>query len=148
MVDSRAKGARAESAAKELLKRYTKLNWQRVPASGALGPEHGMKGDLYLAKSNNRFCVEVKHYKEDQFNTKILTSAKPMLYEWWEQAHRQGKQVDAEPLLIFKHDRSKFFVATIREPAALEYEYVYLSEHAIFIAKLEDWLKYEDIVWA
>lgn len=147
MVDSRQKGARAEAAAKEILKRHTGLNWQRVPASGALGPEHGMKGDLYVAKSNNRFAVEVKHYKDDQVSTKLLTSAKPMIYEWWTQAERQGKQVGAEPLLIFKHDRSKFFVATTTEPASIDYEYMYFSEFSLYIAKLEDWLKYEDITW-
>lgn len=147
MVDSRQKGARAEAAAKKILIDYTGLNWQRVPASGALGAEHGLKGDLYIAKSNNNYCVEVKHYKDDQVSTKLLTSAKPTIYEWWEQTVRQGKQIDAKPLLIFKHDRSKFFVSTFKEPASIDYEYMYFSEHSIYVAKLEDWLKYEDIVW-
>lgn len=147
MVDSRQKGARAESGAKDILRRYTGLNWQRVPASGALGPEHGMKGDLYIAKSNNIFCVEVKHYKDDQLSTKVLTSVKPTIYDWWEQALRQGEQVEAEPLLIFKHDRSKYFVCFQSEPESIDYEYIYLSEYAIFIAKLEDWLKWEEILW-
>jgi len=106
-----------------------------------------MKGDLYIAKSNNKFCVEVKHYKDDQLTSKILTSAKPTMYDWWSQTVRQGEQVDAEPLLIFKYDRSKFFVATWREPESIDYGYIFLSEYSIYVAKLEDWLKFEDIEW-
>ena len=147
MVDSRQKGARAELAAKKILKDYTGLNWQRVPSSGALGAEHGLKGDLYIAKSSNKYCVEVKHYKDDQLTSKVLTSAKPILFDWWAQTLRQAKQTGYKPLLIFKFDRSKFFVATLDEPQNIEYEYIFLSEHAIYVAKLEDWLKYEDIEW-
>lgn len=147
MVDSRQKGARAESQAKEKLIEYTGLNWQRVPASGALGAEHGLKGDLYIAKSPNNYCVEVKHYKDDQVSTKLLTSVKPIIYEWWSQTLRQAEQVDGEPLLIFKHDRSKFFVCTNEEPVSIDYEYIFLSEYGIYIALLEDWLKHEDPIW-
>lgn len=51
MVDSRQKGARAETDAKNILKMYTKLNWQRVPGSGALGAQHKLKGDLYIPEA-------------------------------------------------------------------------------------------------
>jgi hypothetical protein len=42
----------------------------------------------------------------------VLTSKNPQLIEWWKQAVRQGIQVDMEPILFFKFDRSKWFVAT------------------------------------
>ena len=89
MVDSRQKGARAESAVKAVLKSATGLNWQRVPGSGALGVEHKLKGDLYIPDANNKYCVEVKHYKDDHLTSAILSGKNPLLFEWWEQAIRQ-----------------------------------------------------------
>ena len=111
MVDSRQKGGRAEAAAKKLLIDKTGLDWQRTPGSGALNEAHKLKGDLYIPDEKNKFCVEVKHYKDDHLTSKILTSKDPQLLQWWEQAVRQGLQVGREPLLLFKFDRSKWFVA-------------------------------------
>lgn len=112
MIDSRDKGMRAELALRDILRKDTKLKWERVPASGALSASHKLKGDLYIPEVKNRFCVEVKHYADDQVSTKILTDKNPTLYEWWEQTLRESKEVDKEPLLLFKHDRSKWFVVT------------------------------------
>lgn len=142
MVDSRQKGARAESNAKDILIKYTGHNWKRTPGSGALSADHKLKGDLYIPEVNNKYCVEVKHYKEDQFSTKILTDKDPQLNKWWSQTLRQGKQVDKEPLLIFKHDRSKFFVAT-ESYIDSDIKYIYTMPLDICICILEDWLLYE-----
>ena len=62
MVDPRAKGATAETKARDELRKLTKLKWERVPGSGALDEKHGLKGDLYVPNEKNLFCVEVKHY--------------------------------------------------------------------------------------
>jgi Holliday junction resolvase len=111
MVDSRRKGATAERKARDELRKYTGLKWERTPGSGALGPQHKLKGDLYVPDAPNFWCVEVKHYKDDQLTSKILTSKSPIFLDWWRQAVRQADQVDKEPLLIFKFDRSKWFIA-------------------------------------
>jgi len=148
MVDSRQKGARAEAAVKKVLIDKTGLNWQRTPGSGALAPTHGLKGDLYIPNEKNFYCVEVKHYKDDHFTSKILTSKDPQLTEWWKQAVRQGIQTDKDPLLIFKFDRSKLFVAFEEEPCKMykyRYSYYVHADMRFYIAKLEDWLKYEDV---
>jgi len=71
-----------------------------------------LKGDIYIPNAANRFCIEVKHYKDDHLTSKILTSKNPQLMEWWLQAVRQGEQVDMSPMLFFKFDRSKWFMAT------------------------------------
>jgi Holliday junction resolvase len=110
MVDSRAKGARAETAMVTLLKKDTGLNWKRVPGSGALHADHGLKGDVYVPNEHNFWCCEVKHYKDSQLTSKVLTDKDPMLLQWWEQAIRQGEQTKKDPILFFKHDRSKWFV--------------------------------------
>ena len=111
MVDSREKGARAESALVKLLKENTEYNWKRVPGSGALHEDHGLKGDVYVPNEHNYYAIEVKHYKESQLTSKVLTDKDPTLLQWWAQAVRQGKQTNKKPILFFKHDRSKWFVA-------------------------------------
>jgi len=148
MVDSRAKGYRAESKAKEILSEVTGLNWQRIPASGALSEVHGLKGDLYIPGEKNKYCVEVKSYKESAINHLLVGGVGKPLIEWIQQAIRQAKQVDKEPLLIFKHDRSIFFMCCWKEPANIEiylkYQYD-CEELPVYITKLSDWLDYEKV---
>lgn len=144
MVDSRAKGARTETQARDILRKATKLQWERVPGSGALDPKHKLKGDLYIPDSSNKYAVEVKGYAEDHVSSKLLTGKDPQLLEFWKQTVRQGQQVSRKPLLIFKFDRSKFFVAFDDIPTA-NYRYIFIdiNDHQFYIALLEDWLTYE-----
>jgi len=144
MVDSRDKGARAEAQAKKYLKDATGLNWQRTPGSGALHEQHMLKGDLYIPNAKNNYCVEVKHYKDEHFNTSLFTGKNPQLIDWWEQAVRQGKQVDRKPLLLFKHDRSKWFAA-FQDMPAYNYRYVFVNfdPHEFYVSTLDDYLQFE-----
>ena len=145
MVDSRAKGATAETKVRDELRKATGLKWERVPGSGALDPKHKLKGDLYLPAQNNIYCVEVKHYADDHLTTKILTDKDPQIIQWWIQTVRESGQVDREPLLIFKHDRSKLFVAFKDMPNSIDYRYMWYAspDHSFFLAKLDDWLTHE-----
>lgn len=144
MVDSRAKGARTETQARDLLRKHTGLQWERVPGSGALDPKHQLKGDLYVPQRTNLYCVEVKGYADDHLTSELLTSKNPQIIEWWQQAYRQGCQVNKHPLLIFKFDRSKLFVAFEDLPAdSYRYVCVRVLGHEFFVALLEDWLEHE-----
>lgn len=145
MVDSREKGARAETTVRDVLRKYTKLMWERVPGSGALNEKHQLKGDLYVPGEKNLYVIEVKHYKDDHLTSSILTGKNPQLLEWWKQAVRQGEQVNKIPLLTFKFDRSKIFVAFTEVPSA-KYRYimVYLDGYEFFVALLEDYLTFEN----
>lgn len=148
MVDSKQKGATAETKAKEELRRLTGLPFERVPMSGALNAKHGLKADLYIPNCNNRFAIEVKHYKEDQFTSKILTGENPMLIQWWEQTVREAVEVDKEPLLVFKYDRSKFFVGFENTPTKhYNYTYVNINGYSFHVSLLNDWIKHESPVW-
>lgn len=141
MVDSRVKGAAGETKVRDVLRQYTKLQWERVPGSGALDPKHGLKGDLYVPGKVNRYCVEVKNYKDDHLTSKILTSKNPQLIEWWEQTLRESKQVGKKPLLIFKFDRSKLFVAYQDfPPDSLAFLGIHTDEHDFYVSMLEDLL--------
>ena len=144
MVDSRQKGARAETTIRDLLRERTGLQWERVPSSGALDPKHGLKGDLYVPNEDNYYCVEVKHYKDDHLTSKVLTDKDPQLIDWWDQTVREASQVKKVPLLIFKFDRSKIFVAFDGIPTGIyKYMYVNVPSREFNIALLEDWLKFE-----
>lgn len=144
MVDSRLKGARAETIVRDKMRELTGLQWERVPSSGALDPKHGLKGDLYVPNEKNLFCVEVKHYAEDQFTTTLFTAKNPILLEWWAQAERQGKQVNKTPLLIFKHDRSKVFCAFHEIPTGMyNFVSICINDNYFHIALLDDWMKHE-----
>ena len=149
VVDARAKGARTETTVRDLLKKHTGLAWERVPGSGALDPKHQLKGDLYVPGRTNLWCVEVKGYAEDHLTSHLLTSKTPQLVEFWEQTTRQGTQVSKKPLLIFKFDRSKVFVAFDEMPNSQNYRCIYYNHeaHEFYVALLEDWLKWEQPVF-
>lgn len=112
MANSRDKGMRAELNLRDILRKKTGKKWERVPGSGALNAKHGLKGDLYIPQEGIQYCVEVKHYASDQLTSSLLTGKSPMIMQWWAQAVRQADEVSLEPLLFFKFDRSKWFVAT------------------------------------
>lgn len=144
-VDPRAKGARAETLIRDSLRTSTGLNWERVPSSGALDPKHGLKGDLYVPNEKNLYAVEVKHYAEDHLTSSILTSKNPQLLVWWQQAARQGTQVNKEPLLLFKYDRSKVFAA-FKDIPNEDYMYMYVNDvttSPFYIATLDEYIKHE-----
>lgn len=145
VVDSRAKGARTETTVRDLLRKHTRLQWERVPGSGALDPKHLLKGDLYIPGQTNLWSVEVKGYAEDHISSLLLTGKTPQLITFWEQTVRQGIQVSKKPLLIFKFDRSKVFVAFGDLPSTDAYRHLYYNHetHTFYIALLEDWLKHE-----
>ena len=136
------KGTRAENALKKVLTTETGLNWQRTPSSGALSEVHKLKGDLYIPREKNVYTIEVKHYKDCHINHLLLTGVNPQIHEWWEQTVREAKQNENEPLLVFKHDRSKWFVGTSGYVDE-EDRHIYVGALDIYIVLLTDWLKTE-----
>ena len=146
MVDSKQKGARAEVKAKELLNEYMGEEiFERTPMSGALSEKHLLKGDLYIPGEKNKYTIEVKSYKESAINHLMFGKA-PTIIDWWSQTLRQaGQNRDNIPLLLFKHDRSKFYVAhdelnPIAEYPHLMYRY---KEYIMQISLLSDYLTHE-----
>ena len=145
VVDSRAKGARAEADMVKKLSDHTGHNFKRIPLSGGLDASHGLKGDIYIPNSLNIYCIEVKHYKDDHLTSKVLTDKTPQIIEWWEQTIREAAQVSRKPLLIYKFDRSKIFCAFKDMPNYTQYRWIFMNVdgHEFYTAKLDDWLKYE-----
>lgn len=144
MIDSKQKGTTAELKIRNMLRKFTGLQFERTPLSGALDPKHGLKSDLYIPNEKNTYAIEVKHYAEDHLDSRVLTGKDPQLIEFWKQTIRQAEQTGKLPLLIFKFDRSKVFVA-FREIPTSDYRHVFLSVegHEFYVALLEVWLENE-----
>ena len=138
---SKDKGTRAENSLKKLLKEKTGLGWERTPLSGALDAKHLLKGDLYIPGEKNKYCIEVKHYAESAINHLLISGVNPQLIKWWEQAEREAMENKALPLLVFKHDRSKWYMAI--EDCGLYHKYITLSTpiYKLDICLFEDWLE-------
>lgn len=150
MIDSRAKGRTAEISCRNELRKLTNLVWERTPMSGALDAKHKLKGDVYVPGVNTKFCVEVKHYADDHISTKLLTT-KSIFYEWWAQTVREAGQMDKDPLLVFKHNRSKWFAASTSENLYFsmldnEHKFLVLHPQEIVICLLTEFCKYEEFV--
>lgn len=142
MVNPRAKGASCEKVVQDLLIKHTGLAFERVPGSGA----GRIKGDLYIPSAKDRFCIEIKHYAESHFNDKILTSKTNNIVLWWNKIKKQAKESNKEPLLIFKYNRSKFFVCTSIKPATFN-NYIDIGSLGCYTMILDEWLKKENIQW-
>ena len=140
MVDPRAKGAEGERQVRDVLRKHTKLEFQRVPMSGALDY---MKGDIFLPNMHNNYCIEVKFYKDSHFNDKILTALKSNVFiRWWEQTTEQAKKAGAKPALFFKYNRSKIFVAQRDEPEN-GLNYMYVSHLGCYVSLAHEWILLE-----
>ena len=140
MVDSRAKGAEGEKQVKELLRKHTGLPFERVPMSGALP---FMKGDLFVPDTALNYCIEVKFYKNSHFDDKVLTNKSNEFVRWWDQAVDQAKKTDRKPVLFFKYNRSKVFVAVRDEPQRTK-KYMYVGHLNCYVMIAEEWLINEE----
>lgn len=139
MVDSRAKGIRGEYAVRDLLRQYTPEQWERTPASGAL--EH-TKGDIYIPNEKQLFLIEVKNYKESPIDPNILGGKTNYLKQWWRKIQAQAFGAKIIPVLFFKHDRSKWYIAVPAEPTIVK-EYIYVAVLGCYVCLAEEYLANE-----
>lgn len=140
MVNSRQKGKVGETLVKKFLEDNTPHKWDFTPGSGS-----GLiKGDLHIQGKNNYFCVEVKNYAESPLNDKVLTSKTNDLVQWWTKLVTQSK--NKKPLLFFKYNRSKLFVATSIKPTSVD-KYLDFRWLDCYVMLAEDWIGKEEIKW-
>lgn len=142
MVNSRQKGAKAEEEVCAKLTQHTGYIFTRVPGSGC----GRIKGDLHIEGSPNRFCIEIKHYAESPFSDKILTNKSNDFVQWWIKLLKQSDQMKQEPLLIWRYNRSKWFVSTNMKPAMVN-NCLDWHLNSCYTMLLDEWLKKESIAW-
>jgi hypothetical protein len=137
---SKAKGSAYESKIVAILnKEFSTLQFERVPLSGAISY---LKGDIWTPHDTAAFpwCIEAKHYKEINWNN-LLTAKSTEMYKFWEQTQREADVMGKKPLLIFRWDRSKDYVAFSDDIEVENYLQVSCFGHAFKISLLSDWLK-------
>lgn len=140
MVNSRAKGKVGEKLVKEFLEANTSHKFEYTPGSGS----GSIKGDLMIPKHRNVFCIEVKNYAESPINDKILTNKTNDFVNWWTKLQKQaGVQ---KPLLFFRYNRSKLFVATSIKPVNVE-KYIDIPWLNCYILLATEWIEKEEIKW-
>lgn len=140
MVNPRQKGNRGEQQVITMLERLTKEEWVQTPGSGS----GKIKGDLQVPLKHNIFCVEVKFYKNVGFDSKIYTQKSNNLFKWWSKLCKQAQEMQQEPLLIFRENHGKFFVATTRQPKKT-LKYMHIAWLGAYILIAEHWLEKEEI---
>jgi len=120
LVNSRQKGNNAELKVADMLHRITGESFVQTPGSGS----GKIKGDLMVPHKDNLFTIEVKFYRDMAFNHKIFTQKSNTFVGWWEKLVVQAEQMQQEPLLIFKENHSRWYVATTRKPCYKKHMYI------------------------
>jgi len=104
-INSKNKGNRNERQVAEFLKKWSGLEFSRVPSSGGLrwkGREDTI-GDITCTNGDFPFSVEAKFYRELNFEHLLyLDNAK--IYQFWQQASNDALRANKEPLLFMRYN--------------------------------------------
>ena len=108
-VNSRSKGRRGEVKAKEVLQKWTGMEFHRVPASGGLRwkKTDNITGDLICGHPTHRFdfSIEVKNYREINFEHLLMPQVKSIITnEFWPQCLKDADRGKKIPLLMMRYD--------------------------------------------
>jgi hypothetical protein len=132
------KGSAYEAKIALLLSKEFGKEFRRVPLSGAIDY---LKGDIWMPHDTAWFpyCIECKHYASIEWNN-LLTSKTTDMYSFWAQTVREAGVMRKKPLLIFRWNRSKDFVAFSDEIIVDNYIEIKSFGHQFKIALLSEWL--------
>ena len=135
---SKLKGSAFETKVKNILTKQFKIQFERVPHSGALPY---LKGDVWAPKNYNDwpYCVECKHYKELNFNT-LLTAKSNDIWKFWDQTLEESICMEKKPLLIFRWDRGKDFVMWDDDIEVEDQMNIRAFGYNVKLAELTKWL--------
>jgi hypothetical protein len=132
------KGSAYEAKIALLLSKEFGKEFRRVPLSGAIDY---LKGDIWMPHDTAWFpyCIECKHYASIEWNN-LLTSKTTDMYSFWAKTVREAGVMRKKPLLIFRWNRSKDFVAFSDEIIVDNYIEIKSFGHQFKIALLSEWL--------
>lgn len=116
-INGRRKGGKAERVAAALFSTWTGYKFSKTPASGGLNWRSAhVAGDIVCTEEGKffPFCVEVKTYKEINFDH-LLYLDKPKILTFWEQCIRDAQKAKKIPLLMMRYNGlpSNFFFCTM-----------------------------------
>ena len=138
-INVRQKGKVGEALVKKFLEDKTGITFSYTPGSGS----GKIKGDLFIEGYKNVFCIEVKNYAEPPNFSGALINKSNDFVGWWTKLQKQSGKL--RPLLIFKYNRSKLFIATDIKPANSNI-YIDLPWLNCYIVD-SGWIERESIQW-
>lgn len=136
---SKAKGSAFEAKIKDLLNiEFPNIQFERVPLSGAISY---LKGDIWTPHDTALWpwCIEAKHYADIEWGN-LLTARTSDLHNFWRQTIREADVMNKRPLLIFRANRSKDYVAYNDDIVISSYVEVSAFGNHFKIALLADWI--------
>ena len=136
---SKAKGSAYEQKIATRLSSEFNKEFRRVPLSGATDY---LKGDIWTPHDTAwwPYAIECKHYKNIEWNN-LLTSKTTDMLQFWKQTVREAEVMKKKPLLIFRWNRSKDFVAFDDDTIVPFYIEVNSFGCHFKITKLDDWIQ-------
>jgi len=137
---SKAKGSAFETKIKDKLnEEFPNLKFERVPLSGSISY---LKGDIWTPHDTASWpwCIEAKHYAEIEWGN-LLTAKTSDLHNFWRQTIREAEVMNKRPLLIFRANRSKDYVAYDDDIKVDSYVEVCSFGNRFKIALFDEWLK-------
>ena len=135
---SKAKGTAYEQKIATRLSNEFDVEFRRVPLSGSIDY---LKGDIWTPHDTAwwPYAIECKHYKDLQWNN-LLTSKTTDILNFWRQTVRESEVMKKKPLLIFRWNRSKDFVAFDDDLVVPFYIEIKSFGCHFKVTKLDDWL--------
>ena len=136
---SKAKGSAYEQKIATRLTAEFGREFRRVPLSGSIDY---LKGDIWTPNDTAwwPYATECKHYKDLQWNN-LLTSKTTDILNFWRQTMREAEVMKKKPLLIFRWNRSKDFVAFDDDLKVPFYIEVKSFGCQFKVTKLNDWIE-------
>lgn len=116
-INSRTKGCKAERKAAKLFADWTGKDFARTPSSGGLQwKSSNSKGDIVSTTEGHYFpfCIEVKNYKEINFEH-LMYSKNPKILEFWKQCCDDAIRANKTPILLMRYNGlpSNFFFVVV-----------------------------------
>lgn len=137
---SKAKGSAFESKIRDKLnEEFPNIQFERVPLSGSISY---LKGDIWTPHDTASWpwCIEAKHYADIEWNN-LLTAKTSDLHNFWRQTIREAEVMKKRPLLIFRANRSKDYVAYNDDIKVTDYVEINAFGNHFKIVLLDQWLK-------
>lgn len=114
---SKRRGKTYERRVAALLTQLTGINFRKVPSSGGWNKqglvvlEQQFSGDVVCDNSNFKFSVEAKNRTNFSLISALSNPDTAPFTEWWYQCCTDANTIGLLPMLIFKPDNQKDFVA-------------------------------------
>lgn len=115
-INSRKKGSKTERLVAKLIEDWTGKKFARTPSSGGLQWKASMaKGDVVCTTEGHffPFCLEVKNYRNINFEHLLYNPKGSDILKFWEQASRDATLAKKVPMLLMRYNglpRNLFFI--------------------------------------